>query len=71
MFRSALKPSSGCPWPYFARLLNSNVDLHLLYRVSLYGCMSVHTVCHCVCVCVGGGTYLVETMSWNMFTLRE
>jgi hypothetical protein len=30
MFRSPLKPSSGNPWPYFARLLNCNVDLHLL-----------------------------------------
>ena len=30
MFRSPLKPSSGGPWPYFARLLNWNVDLHLL-----------------------------------------
>jgi len=28
MFRSPLKPSSGGPWPYFARLLNWNVDLH-------------------------------------------
>jgi hypothetical protein len=30
MFRSSLKPSSKSPWPYFARLLNWNVDLHLL-----------------------------------------
>ena len=30
MFRSPLKPSSGGPWPYFATLLNWNVDLHLL-----------------------------------------
>jgi hypothetical protein len=30
MFRSPLKPSSGGPWPYFVRLLNWNVDLHLL-----------------------------------------
>jgi len=30
MFRSPLKPSSGGPWLYFARLLNWNVDLHLL-----------------------------------------
>ena len=30
MFRSPLKPSSGGPWPYFATLLNGNVDLHLL-----------------------------------------
>jgi hypothetical protein len=30
MFRSSLKPSSGGPWPYFATLLNWNVDLHLL-----------------------------------------
>jgi hypothetical protein len=30
MFRSPLKPSSGGPWPYFTRLLNWNVDLHLL-----------------------------------------
>jgi hypothetical protein len=30
MFRSPLKPSSGGPWPYFARLLNWNVELHLL-----------------------------------------
>jgi hypothetical protein len=30
MFRSTLKPSSGGPRPYFARLLNWNVDLHLL-----------------------------------------
>jgi len=27
MFRSPLKPSSGDPWLYFARLLNWNVDL--------------------------------------------
>jgi len=30
MFRSPLKPSLGGPWPYFARLLNWNVDLRLL-----------------------------------------
>jgi hypothetical protein len=30
MFRSPLKPSSGGPWPYFAMLLNWDVDLHLL-----------------------------------------
>jgi hypothetical protein len=30
MFRCSLKPSSGGPWPYFATLLNWNVDLHLL-----------------------------------------
>jgi hypothetical protein len=30
MFRSPFKPSSGGPWPYFARLLNWNIDLHLL-----------------------------------------
>ena len=30
MFRPPLKPSSGGPWLYFARLLNWNVDLHLL-----------------------------------------
>jgi hypothetical protein len=30
MFRSPLKPSSGGPWPYFAKLLNWHVDLHLL-----------------------------------------
>ena len=30
MFRSPLKPSSVDPWLYFAMLLNSNVDLHLL-----------------------------------------
>jgi hypothetical protein len=29
MFRSPLKPSSGGPWRYFARLLNWNVDLHV------------------------------------------
>ena len=29
-FRSPLKQSSGGPWPYFARLLDRNVDLHLL-----------------------------------------
>jgi hypothetical protein len=28
MFWSPLKSSSGGPWPYFARLLNWNVDLH-------------------------------------------
>jgi hypothetical protein len=28
MFRSPLKPFSGGPWPYFATLLNWNVDLH-------------------------------------------
>ena len=30
MFRSSLKPSSWGPWLYFARLLNWNIDLHLL-----------------------------------------
>jgi len=30
MFRPPLKPSSRGPWPYFAKLLNWNVDLHLL-----------------------------------------
>ena len=30
IFRSTLKPSSESPWPYFVRLLNCNVDLHLL-----------------------------------------
>ena len=30
MFRSPLKPSLGGPRPYFVRLLNWNVDLHLL-----------------------------------------
>jgi hypothetical protein len=54
MFRSPLKPSSGGPWPYFATLLNWNVDLHLLERVSVCGCMSVYSVC----VCVWGGGYL-------------
>jgi hypothetical protein len=29
-FRSTLKPSSGGLWPYFATLLNWDVDLHLL-----------------------------------------
>ena len=63
MFRSSLKPSSGGQWPYFVRLLNWNVDLHLLQRVSVCGCMSIYFVCVCVCVCVS--TYLVEIMSWN------
>jgi len=54
VFRSSLKPSSGDPWPYYARLLNWNVDLHLLKRVSVYGCMSIHSVCVCVFV----GTYM-------------
>jgi len=58
MFRSPLKPSSGGPWPYFATLLNWNVDLHLLKGVSVCGCMSIHSVCVCV------GTYLAETMSY-------
>ena len=40
MFRSPLKPSSGGPWPYFATLLNWNV----VTRVSVCGCMSVHSV---------------------------
>jgi hypothetical protein len=30
MFRSPFKPFSVGPWPYFVRLLNWNVDLHLL-----------------------------------------
>ena len=30
VFRSPLKPSAGGAWPYFATLLNWNVDLHLL-----------------------------------------
>jgi hypothetical protein len=29
MFQSPLKPSSGGPWPYFARLMKWNVNLHL------------------------------------------
>jgi len=38
MFRSPLKPSSGGPWPYFARLLNWNVDLTLRRLMSyIYG----------------------------------
>ena len=41
MFRSPLKPSSGGPWPYFATLLNCNVDLHLLSRVSVCGWLAV------------------------------
>jgi hypothetical protein len=52
MFQSPLKPSSEGPWPYFARLLNWNVKLHLLWRVSICGCMSIHSVRLCVCVCV-------------------
>ena len=43
MFRSPLKPSSGGPWPYFARLLNWNVDLHSLQRMSICDCMSEWT----------------------------
>jgi hypothetical protein len=31
MFRSPLKPFSGGPWPYFATLVDWNVDLYLLY----------------------------------------
>ena len=69
MFWSPLKPSSKGPWPYFARLLNWNVDLHLLQTLSLCGCMSINSVCVCVCVCVG--TYLVETMPWNVYLLGE
>jgi len=30
VFRFPLKPSWGCPWLYFARLLNRNFDLHSL-----------------------------------------
>ena len=60
MFQSPLKPSSGGPWPYFARLLNWNVDLHSSQRVSVCGCMSIHSICACV------GTYLVKIMSWNV-----
>jgi len=63
MFRSPLKPSSGGSWPYFATLLNWNADLHSLWRVSVCGCMRIHSVCVCVCVCVCA--YLVKSMSWN------
>jgi hypothetical protein len=44
MFLSPLKPSAVGPLPYFATLLNWNVDLHLLKRLSVCGCMSVHSV---------------------------
>ena len=43
MFRSPLKPSSGGPWPYFVKLLNWNVDLHLLLRVGTYLVETVST----------------------------
>ena len=41
MFRSPLKPSSGGPWPYFAMLLNWNVDL-LIWLYNYF-----FLVCHC------------------------
>jgi hypothetical protein len=32
MFRSPLKPSSGDPWPYFAKLLNWNLLIYIRYK---------------------------------------
>jgi hypothetical protein len=55
MFRSPLKPSSKGPWLYFAMLLNWNVDLHSLQRVSVCSCMSVYSVCVCVWVPIWRG----------------
>jgi hypothetical protein len=55
MFRSPLKPSSGGPWPYFARLLNCNVHLNR-YKMCWY--VAVCQLCVCVCVCVWVGGYL-------------
>jgi hypothetical protein len=73
MFGFPLKPSSGGPWPYFARLLNWKVDLHSWWRVSVCGCMSFRSVCVCVyvCVCVCVCTYLVETMSHTDTLFQE
>jgi len=65
MFRSPLKPSSGGPRLYFARLLNWNVDLHSLKKCPYVAvCRFILCVCVCVCVCVG--TYLVETMAFSI-----
>jgi len=65
MFLSPLKPSSGGPWPYFARLLNWNVDLHVIYKDCRYVAVcQLIIACACVraCACVcGGGIYLVDT----------
>jgi len=61
MFRSPLKLSSGGPWPYFARLLNWNVDLHLLERMSVCGCTSIQSVC--VCVYLSGRDYVMDSMT--------
>jgi hypothetical protein len=51
MFRSPLKPSSGGPWPYFAMLLNWNVD-YICYRECRYVAVCYFIPCVCVCVCV-------------------
>jgi len=72
MFRSPLKPSSGGPLSYFARLLNWNLLIYICYKECRYVavCQVIPSGCVCVCVCVcggggGGGTSLVETMLWN------
>jgi hypothetical protein len=79
MFRSRLKQTSGGPWPYFATLLNRNVDLHLFKRVSVCGCMSVHLVrvrvrvrvCVCACSCARVCVYLsgLEQIGTHTFSL--
>ena len=67
MFWSPLKPSSGGPWLYFATLLNWNADLHSLWRVSVCGCMSIHSICVCVCVCgyLFGRDYVMDSMTYS------
>jgi len=61
MFRSPLKPSSGGPWQYFARLLNLECWFTFviksvcmwLYFSSFHLCVCLCVcVCMCVCVCV-------------------
>ena len=66
MFRSPLKPSSGGPSPYFARLLNWNVDLHFFIK-SVGMWLYVNSFRLCVCV----GTYLVETVSFSILKCSE
>jgi len=58
MFRSPLKPSSGGPWPYFATLLNWNVDLHLLQKsVGMWLYVNSFRLSVCVCGFLFGRDY--------------
>jgi hypothetical protein len=84
MFRSPLKPSSGGPWQYFARLLNWNVDLNGIksvgmwlyassFRPSVRPCVCVRArayVCARVRVCVCVRTYVRTYLSGRDYVME-